>query len=215
MAAHIGTSGWAYTEWKPDFYPDDLPQRRFLEHYGSVLGACEINATFYRLQSETAVERWAAETPDDFRFAAKVHRGLTHSRELANTDSWFALLEDFLESVAPLGEGLGILLFQFPESRKRDDDALARVLDALPAGVPSGFEFRHESWSDSAVVQRIATRNATVCLADTSGEVPDRLPDGPTAYVRLRADRYTEAQRDGWRELLERELFAGLTIVER
>jgi len=205
MAAHIGTSGWAYIEWKPSFYPTELPQRRFLEHYGSVFNACEVNATFYRLQTQSTVERWAAETPADFRFAAKLHRRLTHSREPAADDDWFDFMEDFLESVAPLGTRLGILLMQFPASRRRDDGALARILDALPPDVPSALEFRHESWGDNSIADRAAEKNATVCLTDTTGDVPDRLPGGPAAYVRLRADRYTEAQRDGWLRLLERE----------
>ncbi|CAN0490284.1 unnamed protein product, partial [Phaeothamnion confervicola] len=79
---HVGTSGWAYREWKPAFYPEGLAQDRFLGHYGSVLSACEINATFYRLQSESSVERWAGAVPPDFRFAVKAHRRLTHTASL-------------------------------------------------------------------------------------------------------------------------------------
>ncbi|MDQ4094763.1 MAG: DUF72 domain-containing protein, partial [Actinomycetota bacterium] len=71
MTLFVGTSGWAYREWKPDFYPAELPQARFLAHYGRQLSACEINATFYRLQSESTFTKWATAVPDDFRYSIK------------------------------------------------------------------------------------------------------------------------------------------------
>jgi len=204
VAAHIGTSGWAYKEWKPDFYPEDLPQRLFLQHYSSVLTACEINATHYRLQAESTVTRWAEETPESFRFAAKMHRRLTHSRDLAGDEAWFGFLDEFIAQLDPLGDRLGALLVQFPPTRRRDDAALARVLNALPDHMPAAVEFRHESWVDPSVSTRVA-KAGTVCWSDTSGDVPERLPPGPIAYVRLRADVYSDRQREGWRELVARE----------
>jgi len=205
VSLHIGTSGWAYKEWKPAFYPPDVPQDRFLEHYGSVLSACEVNATFYRLQSESVVARWAAATPATFRFAVKAHRRLTHGRAMGWSDEERGFLERFLESVAPLGDRLGALLLQHPPARRRDDAGLDAVLGALPDGQPFALEFRHESWADPSVFDRIAARGGTVCISETAGEVLDRLPPGPFAYVRLRADRYSPAARDGWLELLRRE----------
>ncbi|MDH3226229.1 MAG: DUF72 domain-containing protein [Thermoleophilia bacterium] len=204
MAAHIGTSGWAYKEWKPDFYPQDLPQRLFLQHYSSVLTGCEINATFYRLQAESTVSRWAEETPEDFRFAAKMHRRLTHGRDLAEDESWFAFLDQFMAQLEPLEDRLGALLVQFPPTRQRDDAALARLLNALPDGMPHAVEFRHESWFDPAVTERV-TKAGTVCFADTTGAVPASLPPGPLAYVRLRGEHYDDDQREGWHRLIGRE----------
>lgn len=203
MSLHVGTSGWAYREWKPAFYPAEVPQAAFLAHYAGRLGACEINATFYRLQSTTTVARWAAETPPGFRFAAKAHRGLTHTRALATAHS--ALLERFLASLTPFGERLGAVLVQLPPTRTRDDGALAALIDGLPPGLPFALETRHESWDAPAVAERVAAAGGTLCLAETAGRVPERLPDGPLAYVRLRAERYDDAAREGWRELLRRE----------
>lgn len=205
MGLHVGTSGWAYKEWKPAFYPADLAQGRFLEYYGSVLTACEINATFYRLQSESVVARWAAATPSAFRFAVKAHRRLTHTRAMAWDGEERAFLGRFLDSVTPLGERLGALLLQYPPTRTRDDAGLASVLDALPADLPFAVEFRHESWGDPRVFDRIAERGGTVCISETAGALLDRLPPGPFAYVRLRSDRYSADARDGWLDLLRRE----------
>src|SRR5688572_5920217 len=102
MTLYIGTSGWAYKEWKPEFYPSETKQREFLGHYASKLSACEINATFYRLQKNETFERWAAEVPDDFRFSIKAHRRLTHSKSIAPTDEQGEFLGAFLKSLEPL-----------------------------------------------------------------------------------------------------------------
>lgn len=205
MSLHVGTSGWAYKEWRPDFYPPGLPQDRFLEHYASVLGACEVNATHYRVQGEAAVARWAAAVPPGFRFAAKAHRRLTHARALPPHEGGDAFLARFLESLAPLGDRLGAVLLQFPPTRRRDDGALADLLACLPPGLPVALEFRHESWDDPAVGERIAAHGGTVCVSDRDGAVLERLPEGPLAYVRLRGDAYSPEARDAWLALLRRE----------
>lgn len=208
MSLHVGTSGWAYREWRPAFYPEGLPQSRFLDHYAATLGACEINATHYRLQPEAVVERWARATPEGFRFAAKAHRRLTHSRALPPAEGAGEFLERFLESLTPLGDRLGAILLQFPPARERDDAALAGLLGCLPPGLPTALEFRHDSWRAPEVEEAIAAAGGTVCVSETAGAVLERLPAGPLAYVRLRADRYSPEAREGWRELLVREASA-------
>lgn len=205
MTLYIGTSGWAYPEWKPDFYPADLPRSRFLEHYSSCLTACEVNATFYRLQSEETFTNWVGSLPDSFRFAAKAHRRITHARAMAPNDNTRAFIKTFLGSLDPLGHRLRVVLLQYPPRRERDDDALAAVVDSLPEGTHYAFEFRHESWKVPQVSHYVASRGATICLADTEGDPPSRLPEGPLAYVRMRAERYTEEQRRRWLDLLQRE----------
>ena len=205
MSLHIGTSGWAYPEWKPAFYPAGLPQSRFLAHYSAELTSCEINATFYRLQSESTVSRWAGETPAGFRFAVKAHRRLTHASALPPADGGGEFLERFLESLTGLGDRLGAVLLQFPASRRRDDGALGDLLACLPRGLPVALEFRHDSWAAPEVAERIAGAGGTVCVSETAGAVLDGLPPGPLAYVRLRADAYSDEARAAWRDLLRRE----------
>ena len=205
MALFVGTSGWSYREWKPDFYPPDLSQRRWLEHYGATLTACEVNATFYRLQSEETFAKWAAATPESFRYSAKAHRRITHGRSIAPDEGRGEFIKTYLDSLRPLGNRLGAVLLQYPPKRERDDSALDALLEFLPPEYRYAFEFRHESWADQEVYERIATAGATVCLAGTTGEVPGSLPPGPLAYVRLRTERYTEEQRAGWLRLFQRE----------
>jgi uncharacterized protein YecE (DUF72 family) len=205
MNLYVGTSGWAYREWRGDFYPPDLAQSRFLEHYGRTLSACEINATFYRLQKDSTCARWAEATPPDFRFAIKAHRRLTHGRTIALDSQGRSFLDTFLKSVSALGDRLGAVLFQLPPYRRRDDEALHSLLEALPSGMPYAFEFRDESWSDEAVGAALVAAGATICISDTQGIVPDSLPPGPIGYVRLRTERYDDDTRARWLNLLRKE----------
>lgn len=205
MTLYAGTSGWAYKEWKPGFYPEGLPQSRFLEHYGRALGACEINATFYRRQEPKTYDRWAEQTPEGFRFSTKAHRGLTHAHHTAIEGPRSVFLREFLEGVGRLGEKLGVILFQFPQHKERDDEGLDSLLDALAGGPPFALELRAPSWDEADVAARVARAGGTVCYSETEGAVPDALPPGPVGYVRLRAERYAPDAREGWRRLLQEE----------
>ena len=207
MSLFVGTSGWAYKEWKPDFYPADLKQAAFLDHYGAQLSACEINATFYRLQKHETFERWRSAVPEQFRFAIKAHRRLTHSKTIAPDAEQKEFLTAFLRSLTPLEDRLGALLFQFPPYRKRDDEALTALMDELPVE-RCAFEFRDPSWDVTEVVTLITDRGGTVCVADTKGDPPSVLPGGNLAYVRLRHDEYSGEQRDAWSRLLRTEAAA-------
>jgi uncharacterized protein YecE (DUF72 family) len=204
MALFVGTSGWAYSEWRGSFYPDRLPQRRFLEHYGRVLTACEVNATFYRTQAPATLARWAESVPDGFRFAVKAHRRLTYRRALESASGDAGFLQEFAASLEPLGQKLGCLLVQVPAFVERDDDGLDRVLDALPK-VPPACEFHHPSWQVPEVEQKVAERGGTVCVREESGKAPARLAPGSIAYIRLKGERYPDRERSALLELFERE----------
>src|SRR5918999_388939 len=182
MTLYVGTSGWAYKQWKPDFYSEGLPQTRFLEHYATALNACEINATFYRRQAESTFEKWARAVGEDFRFTAKAHRMITHARSIAMNDYRASFIADFVASTRPLGRRLGAMFFQIAAHQERNEGALLDLLAALPEDVPCAFEF-----------------------LNGDGEPPERLPPGQIAYVRLRTETYSPEQRDGWLRLLERE----------
>jgi uncharacterized protein YecE (DUF72 family) len=204
MGLFVGTSGWSYKEWRPDFYPENLPQRRWLEHYATRLSACEINATFYRIPSEAAVGRWADAAPDGFHYALKAHLMFTHAYSAAPID----LENRFAAATRILGPRLGVVLFQLPAHRERDDAGTAGLMNLLPDGIPAAFEPAHESWRTPEMESLLAQAGATRCYTDTSGEPPAALPPGPVAYVRLRAERYDEGARREWTELLRTEAAA-------
>ena len=204
MTLYVGTSGWAYREWQPDFYPASIAQSRYLEHLSRRLGACEINATFYAMQPRTTFERWAESTPAEFRFTVKLHRALTHARA-SPPDARRSFVGEHMDAVAPLGRRLGALLWQIHPRTRRDTDVLGDVLDLLPSEVPTAIELGDPSWDSEDVDARIAAAGAARVVADASGPPPARLPPGPLGYVRLRADRYSARQRAAWLDLLARE----------
>jgi uncharacterized protein YecE (DUF72 family) len=205
VALYVGTSGWSYPEWRGSFYPDRLPQSGFLGFYGENLTACEVNATFYRSQSRAALERWAAAVPSTFRFTTKAHRRLTYRRKLEPDPEVGGFVREFTDSLQPLGDRLGSVLLQIPEFIERDDAALARLIDLLPAEMPFACEFLHPSWESPDVPGLLAERGGTVCLREEEGIVPDALAPGPLAYVRLKGMHYDDEAREALRELFERE----------
>jgi uncharacterized protein YecE (DUF72 family) len=205
MALHVGTSGWAYPEWRGTFYPPGLAQSGFLSFYGEALGACEVNATFYRAQSGAVLERWATAVPPSFRFTVKAHRRITYRKQLAPDAATEAFIRDFAASLSPLGDKLGCLLVQVPEFAERDDAALAALLDLLPGGLPFACEFLHPSWWSPEVVDGLAERGGTVCVREEEGTALPALPPGRLAYVRLKGEHYGDEARRALRELFQRE----------
>jgi uncharacterized protein YecE (DUF72 family) len=201
----VGTSGWAYPEWRGAFYPPRLPQRRFLEHYAGALTACEVNATFYRIQSPGAMAGWAGAVPAGFRFTVKGHRRLSYRKRIAPSEPERAFVAEFLDSLAPLAVRLGCLMIQFPPFVERDDAGLAQLLELLPDDLRFACEFQHGSWDAREVAERLAEQGGTVCLREEHGEAPRGLPPGPLAYLRLKGMRYEARERGALRELLERE----------
>ena len=161
---HIGCSGWNYKDWRGDFYPADLPPRRWLEHYASRFETVEVNSTFYRLASRDAVERWVEQTPEGFVFAPKASRYLTHVRRLRDVRGG---VRRFYAPLQPLTAGgrLGPTLWQLPETFRRDDKVLAHTLDALPEGRHC-FEFRHPSWFEPAVLDLLREHDAALVIGD-------------------------------------------------
>ncbi len=205
MALYVGTSGWSYPEWRGDFYPDRLPQSRFLSFYGEALTACEVNATFYRVQPASALERWAASVPSSFRFSVKAHRRLTYRRQLAPDAESESFAREFAASLSPLGAKLGCVLLQVPEFIERDDAALCRLLHVMPPGLAFACELLNPSWQAPEVASALAERGGTVCVREEEGAVLSALPPGPLAYVRLKAEHYDEGARQALRALFERE----------
>jgi uncharacterized protein YecE (DUF72 family) len=108
----IGISGWRYKNWRGDFYPSGLQQRRELEFASRIFSSIEINGTFYSLQRPAYFRQWAAETPDNFLFALKGGRFITHMRKLVNVET--ALANFFASGVLALGPKLGPILWQLP-----------------------------------------------------------------------------------------------------
>ncbi len=203
-----GTSGFAYPNWKPDFYPQKLPQKKFLEHYATRLNSVEINYTFRRNPSPTTVQNWVEQTPEPFLFCLKAHQRITHIQRLKDAKQ---PTEFFLRSIDPLRvkKRLGVVLFQLPPNFKCDVEVLGSFLGELPRGPRFAFEFRHESWHDEAVYRVLAKHNACFCLAESEKLEAPEVITADFVYFRLRKSEYTAEDRQViWekaRELLEQD----------
>ena len=196
MTLYVGTSGFAYKEWKGSFYPDDLPAKGMLHYYGEHFRSVEINNTFYRMPTVSLLESWAGEVPDDFRFVLKASQRITHQRRLVDADEDVGYL---LDVAAALKQRLGALLFQLPPNLKKDAPRLDAFLALLPPQFRAAFEFRHESWFDDEVFALLHDHQAALCIAEAEGDL--EVPCVATAdwgYLRLRRPDYGDAELKAW-----------------
>ncbi|MBZ5655665.1 MAG: DUF72 domain-containing protein [Acidobacteriia bacterium] len=208
---YVGTSGWAYPSWKPDFYPEKLAQKKFLSFYASKLNAVEVNYTFRQLVKETTVQNWIAETPDHFRFTIKAHQVLTHIKRLKSADEF---LKRFLGTLEGLerAKRLGPLLFQLPPNFKADQVALTEFLSSLPRGVRAAFEFRHDSWLADATWAALRERNIALCVAETEERNTPDVVTADYAYYRYRKPTYTAEERNVMVARIQEHLAAGRDV---
>jgi uncharacterized protein YecE (DUF72 family) len=164
----IGCSGWNYQTWRGgEFYPKGLPPTRWLEHYSRVFDTVEVNSTFYRLAKPKAVARWLEQTPEDFVFALKASRYLTHIKRLTNMgDS----VKRFYEAIEPLvgTPKLGPIVWQLPPNFQRDEERLEAALAALPDGRHC-FEFRHPTWFTDNVYAMLRAYGVALVIGDRKG----------------------------------------------
>jgi uncharacterized protein YecE (DUF72 family) len=208
---YVGTSGWAYPTWKPDFYPVKLAQAKFLQHYSTQLNTVEVNFTFRQLVKDTTVQKWIAETPSGFRFGIKAHQVITHIKRLKKTEDF---VPRFLATIEPMAQAgkLGPVLFQLPPNMKADLTVLEEFLAILPRGVPSAFEFRHASWFTDEVFALLKTHNRALCVAETEERT---TPDEITAnfsYYRYRKPSYTADERKTMTSRLREHLGGGRDV---
>ena len=199
MQLKVGTSGYAYKEWKGTFYPDDLKAAGFLAYYASKFKAVEINNTFYRMPTEKLLTQWAEQVPDDFTFILKAPQRLTHFKRLKECGED---LQYFCRTAGVLGARLGPTLFQLPPNFKKDLARLQDFLALLPTGWKGAWEFRHESWFDDDVFATLKAHDAALVIAETEPEEsPLRVPYVQTAdwgYLRLRRVVYTDDDLKDW-----------------
>jgi len=196
MELRTGTSGFSYDAWKGAFYPEDLPARRRLAYYASQLPAVEINNTFYRLPKAEVLRGWVEQVPEDFRFAIKASRRITHSKRLKDPGEETDYL---LETVRVLGRRLGCVLFQLPPNLPVDAARLEAFLARVPTDVPAAFEFRHASWRHAAIFELLRAHDCAWVDADTDDEPLECLQRTASwGYLRLRAGTYTSQALRAW-----------------
>jgi uncharacterized protein YecE (DUF72 family) len=215
----VGTSGWIYGHWKGRFYPRALPSKRWLPYLAERLPTVEVNGTFYSLTRPSACEAWRAAVPEDFLFALKGSRYITHMLKLHNFRA--PLANFFASGILRLGARIGPILWQLPPQLPFDRTKAEAFFAALPEDVrgaerwarrhderttgraaltaPDGrdrplryaVEIRHESWLSEEALSLLARRDVALVAADTAGKHPLSLErtSRSLAYVRLHGAR--------------------------
>lgn len=198
----VGISGWTYAGWRGDFYPQGLPQKKELAYAAERMGSVEINGSFYSLQRPTSYASWAEQTPDDFVFAVKGGRFVTHMKRLRDVDA--PLANFFASGLLALGPKLGPILWQIPERLQFDADLVGSFFAQLPrtlgelaeharrhdakvpderalTRVPEGIElqrvrhaleFRSPSFCTDEAFALMREHDVACVVADTAGRFP-------------------------------------------
>jgi uncharacterized protein YecE (DUF72 family) len=216
-ATRIGISGWRYAGWRGDFYPVGLAQRRELEYASQRMGSIEINGSFYSLQRPTSYASWRAETPEDFVFAVKGGRFISHLKRLVDVET--PLANFFASGVLGLGPKLGPVLWQLPANLSFDADVLDAFFTLLPGStaeaallaerhddkvkegralttaevdVPLRYalEFRSTTFAVEEAYEVMRRHGVACVLADTAGRWPKvEVETADFMYLRLHGDK--------------------------
>ncbi len=218
----VGISGWTYAPWRGTFYPEGLRQRDELAYVADRMSSVEINGSFYALQRPSSFRSWREQTPDDFCFAVKGGRFITHMKRLADVET--PLANFFASGVLALGPTLGPVLWQLPPTFRFDAERLASFFDLLPrttkqaaalarrhddrvpeavtraevdGPVKHALEVRHQSFVEARFLDLLRTYDIALVVADTAGKWPLlREVTADFVYVRLHGD--TELYASGY-----------------
>lgn len=202
----LGTSGWTYSSWKGAFYPEGLPTRQYLEFYAKKFGTTEVNYSFYHLPRPSTYEKWASQVPNDFIFALKASRFITHVKRLIDVENAWAT---FVQNARVLGPQLGPVLLQFPPSFRCDPKRLAAFLKSGQRAVPKSprmrlvFEFRHDSWFKEEIYALLRWHEAALCMADSSRYPRHDRVTADFVYLRFHGRAELFASKYAEKELME------------
>ncbi len=157
----IGCSGFHYKHWKGLFYPEKLPQTKWFSFYNEHFKTLELNVTFYRFPQLSFLETWYNKSPELFSFSVKAPRLITHYKQFIDTQQ---LVDDFYSTIKEgLKEKLGCVLFQLPPRMKYKREKLEQIIDNLNPAFNNVLEFRHDSWWNAEVYNKLSKQNITFC----------------------------------------------------
>lgn len=178
----IGTSGWMYEHWRGPFYPDDITSDDMLRFYADTFDTVEVNNTFYQLPGKDKAKAWRERSPEEFLFAIKANRYITHMKNLLEPD---APVETLMERISLLEQKLGPILFQLPPHWTVNARRLSNFLGVLPQGSDYAMEFRDESWYCEDVYDLLESAEVAFCIHDHSDAPSPRRMTADFLYVRF------------------------------
>ncbi len=178
----VGTSGWSYKSWRGPFFPEELRLADHLAFYAERFPTAELNGVFYRTPTEAAVKGWRQQTPDDFVFAWKASKFITHWKRLGDTcRNSLDLLESRLKLLGPKA---GPVLFQLPPQFAKNRERLASFLRMLNRKRSYAFEFRHPSWYEDDILDLLRDSGTALCISDHHDAPAPWVATAPHVYIR-------------------------------
>jgi len=216
MKNYIGCSGFNYDDWKGVFYPEDVPQKKWLEHYAEKFDTVEINATFYHMPKEKTLDNWHERTPGNFRFTLKGSRFVTHQKKLNDPQE---PVKKFYDLAARLKGKLGCILWQLPGNQHKDTGKLKNFCKALSRDFRNVIEFRHNSWFDEEVYNIMKEHDVSFCVISAPGDLKeDAVKTAEPVYLRFHGKKewykylYSEEELKKWtkkmKDLKARQVYA-------
>ncbi|MGY5850183.1 DUF72 domain-containing protein [Salegentibacter sp. F14] len=182
MKVHIGCSGWNYRGWKGQFYPEQLPQKQWLQYYSGIFNTVEINSTFYRFPRDSTLIKWKETVPDAFKITLKGSRYITHMKKLHDVEQ---SLEKFYNAAYLLGDKKSCILWQLPPGLHRNDEKLESFCKLLNPDFTNVIEFRHHSWFDHQVYRLLSKYNLVFCAISSPVFPEELIVTGKIAYIRF------------------------------
>ena len=207
----VGTSGYAYREWKGSFYPKGLPAGEMLRFYAQHFTTVEINYTFYHMPVKNTLQQWASNVPDGFQFALKANNLITHIQRLRGCADTLRL---FLEAASALEseDCLGPVLVQLPPNFPADLRVLEQFLKLCPRTLRFTLEFRHASWYAEDTYALLRSYGVALCLAETDDLTPPNILTADFSYVRLRRSTYGPKRLAAWKERFDTWVREGISV---
>ena len=193
-----GASGYSFKEWCGPFYPEKMKPDEMLAWYAARLPTVEINNTFYRMPKREVLSNWVATTPEQFKFAIKASRRITHLTRLKG-DEAAESVKYLYAQLDELGAKRGPVLFQLPPNLKKDLPRLSAFLQTLHEGHGAAFEFRNETWFDDETYEALRSAGAALCVSEREDNAPPPLvATADWGYVRLRLEEYSDDELRQW-----------------
>ncbi len=183
MEWRIGCSGFSYGDWREIFYPEDLPQSEWLEHYARFFDCVELNVTFYRFPGLTFFKNLFDKTPDDFGFIVKAPKTISHIKQFMDVDAEIYQLYNIAKE--GLRQKLRAFLFQLPPSFSFTKERMENIITHLDPTFINVVELRHSSWWTSKVYKEFSRNNITFCGVSYPSLPGDVIVNTPTPYYRF------------------------------
>lgn len=187
MEIKVGCTGWSYEGWIGTFYPKTVKNTEFLKHYSSVFDITEINSTFYRIPTQGMSKKWFNDTPNNFRFTAKLPKLITHDGRLKPS----SYLDQFLQSIKPLENKMAILVIQLPPSLSFEEakPQLEKMVSHLPKNYKYAVEGRHQTWFTDESYEFLLEKNLCLVWNEVEGIQNPAPITSDFVYLRLIGDR--------------------------